>query len=67
MCKYCDMENGTDYIMDAEVSVLNEKIRFDLYLNGDKLRLCSGENYTSPLMKKKIRYCPMCGRKLNTD
>lgn len=65
MCKYCDIENGTEDILRKNVVVLNEKILFELFLLKNEIGLCSGGNYDSPLAKKKIKYCPMCGRKLD--
>lgn len=67
MCKYCDIEDAAENILSKKVSVLNEKIRFEVFLNGDTIALCAGEEYVHPIAKRKIKYCPMCGRKLNGE
>lgn len=66
MCKYCNDEYE-ETLCKKRISVLNENIGFEMYVStGDSsLRVCSGENYIQPLLKKKIKFCPMCGRKLN--
>lgn len=65
MCEYCDIEDVAEDILSKKVSVLNEKILFEVFLNGDTIRLCSGADYQHPIAKRKIKYCPMCGRKLD--
>lgn len=63
MCKFC--EDVEDSLITKEVNVLNKKILFDVYLNEKALVFCVGGEYMRPLAKKNIKYCPMCGRKLN--
>lgn len=63
MCRFC--KDVAYSLIAKDVDVLNKKILFEVYLDGETLKLCSGEGYMKPLAKKKVKYCPMCGRKLN--
>lgn len=65
MCKYCDDEDFEEALCRKDISVLNAKIAFEMYVSAGTLRVCSEDNYVSPILKKKIKYCPMCGRKLH--
>lgn len=65
MCKYCDMESCSDSILSKKKMVLGAEVWFEVYISGKgDLRLCSEEEYGKPIASKKIKYCPMCGRKL---
>lgn len=66
MCKYCSDEDGcNEAICRKDVSVLNNKIPFEIYISVNNLNVCASDEYAHPIMRKKIKYCPMCGEKLN--
>ena len=67
MCKYCEIEDVAEDILSKKMSVLNEKIWFEVFLNGHTISLCSGEEYQRPIAKRKIKFCPMFGRKLTEE
>lgn len=63
MCKYCKVNDYAKAIINKTVNVLNTDINIELWLNGDMLTLSSGDDCVA-IVKKKIKYCPMCGRRL---
>ena len=65
MCEYCDTEDVTEDILIEKVPVFNQNILFEVFLKGSTLKLCSGQNYEKPIIKREIKFCPMCGRKLD--
>lgn len=67
MCEYCDAEDCTEALKRKSVSVLGVDIDFEAFLSGENILFCTVDNYEKPIIKAKIKYCPMCGRKLNTD
>lgn len=80
MCKYCEehvlQEGGYDIesICEREESKYNSGCfnGIDVHLEKDKLKMCAvvdGKNVKCLLVEKaiKIKFCPMCGRKLESD
>lgn len=65
MCKYCDATKGespSKALFDKEVNLgILGKDSFSVYLYDNGI-LCFGLGVSD--MRMKIRYCPMCGRKL---
>lgn len=75
MCKYCnnsdDFESNDEYLVEGKVPlVLDSELDMYVYLDSDnKLSmvvgvLIGGTGGDYKAFKKKIKYCPMCGRKL---
>lgn len=72
MCKYCE---GAIYDFDhkdlghADIPIFGEyaEVTVDAFLtDGEVTNLAVGVGNLQPITVK-INYCPMCGRKLNTD
>lgn len=69
MCKYCNYGDGifTSPLQVKTYSMLNNDFSMELYIcmesGKHELNLCCNDNYKQPLISKKIKYCPMCGRK----
>lgn len=66
MCRFCN-EEYAEAIINKNISVLNANVRFELYIGGESLRLCTNDEHLKPLVEKKINFCPMCGRNLTTN
>lgn len=72
MCEYCNVEDQ-EYLVDEEIKNTIMGIDFDVnfaaYVSNATLYVVTGGGTMDAdydyLVKKKINYCPMCGRKLN--
>ena len=73
MCKYCcsvvDREKYSEQkaIIDIEVPAFMDNLIFTIDISSEKEIWFSGghkNGYYDTLAKEKIKYCPMCGRKL---
>lgn len=73
MCKYCcSVGDGDKYseqkeIIDIEVPAFMDKLLFTIDISPEReIWLAGGHKngYLDTLAKAKIKYCPMCGRKL---
>lgn len=74
MCNYCDTEGMTDNLIECKIPLFglpNDECTVELavWVNcGDMILQLDGVNDTNinngDLGKTKIKYCPMCGRKL---
>lgn len=56
-------KRGCDYCRDCGVKPLADSVYISAEIEEDKLLLYEKENCTSKSVR--IRFCPMCGRKLN--
>lgn len=71
MCKYCDYElEDNEPILETKFDVLGYKPLAQAWIRDDEIKLMIwGGKSMAPIKetKKKINYCPMCGRKLKED
>lgn len=72
MCKYCDNEDSYELISkEIKNTIMGIDIGVDLlvYVSGGILYVANGGGTIDAdfegIAKRKIKYCPMCGRKLN--
>ncbi len=66
-CKYCRLEDARPIGMIGAGKICNEKLRFIVYVDEFGLVFTSDIGGTSCdqfAENIKIKYCPMCGRKL---
>ena len=71
MCKYCDYESeDIKSILETKFDVMGYKPLAQVWMHDDVIRfMLWGGKDMAPIkeIKKKINYCPMCGRKLKED
>jgi hypothetical protein len=78
-CKFCEsieqFDNGY-YDRVCGESIINQRsgeicgteLRLDVFLFGERMRVMFGpESDEKDLGEVKIKYCPMCGRRLDTE
>lgn len=67
-CSYCHDKNldGTKMMKGKSYNILGDKYDTAVYLRETNNNLVV-EFGNEEIFSKKINYCPMCGRKLNTD
>lgn len=73
MCKYCvnhkkyDDDVEEKYIISKAVRTFFGSIYFDQYIGqGNELKFVfTADSEAKVVLKKKINYCPMCGKNLN--
>ena len=75
MCEYCDKKNPK-YLSERELSKYHEEVYLGIDCGIDfeegllMIEACTASGYNEPGYEEKnikINYCPMCGRKLNTN
>lgn len=70
MCKYCERDFADrDYIINSHVNILDAKEYLSIDIDGDNnlnlfvtFGMGDGKSF-----KKRINYCPICGKKLETS
>lgn len=64
MCKYCNSDS--DIIAREKHTCFGEEVIAEIWISIDDKEIYSMLDDIT-LASAKIKYCPMCGRKLNTD
>ncbi len=65
MCEYCDREDS-ETMQGNQYKILGETFSTGVYV-GEGSRDLIVEFGNERIIQGKIRYCPMCGKKLHTD
>ena len=74
-CPYCHMKTNFrgDYsqdksiLNDTEFSFTGDYLNVDIYILKDELEAISSNKFERHVFETKIKYCPMCVRRLSNE